>query len=730
VKLRHVRLSFVKELKETVRDRRTLAVMVLFPLVVYPLLALIATQVTLNRTNTLEDETVVVGVQSADPEQPALQALVASRPERYALKAPATEADLRSGTVSVLARFGGPQTQSETQSETQGSEGHDAATERDEAQAASSSGGAGHVTLLYNATSDKSRLAHEEVSSYLAGLLPEGCSQIYAVISEDVASPDETGGYLLSRILPLVLVLMVMLGAIYPAIDATAGEHERGTLETTLVGPWQGRDLLLGKVLAVATLALMSGLANLASLSVTAVQALHLAAPDASIPVPWHRAAAAAAVIPLPALFFSALMVAVAATARSFKEAQNLLTPIYFLFLIPTSIAALGAFELTPGLALIPGLNMTLLARDLTLARVSGLNILLVVTSTLAYVAAALWYAARLFDPERLLSKPSKEKVRVHPRDAVSDARQQAVWRGGDAVALTAVALVLLFVSAPIQMHNLPVGVVLSQWVGMFGLVIVATRMRRVPFGATVRWNRPARGALLGALIVGLGAWIWVGLLTQWLFPAPPEVIEALEEQILDQGQRPLLLSLFLIGLTPAVCEEILFRGGVLRGLQHRLGGGGSWGAIIVSAALFAGFHLSAYRLVPTFALGLVLGWLAVKTGSIFPAMVTHFTNNTILLLLATLADSSQEIDDLNPASQAGLFALSLVITGAGIRMVKRSVSATPEPTTAHSGPAIASSDSVPRWANPNAGEAAAQPVEPRPAGAPDQPAESSADDS
>jgi len=93
-----------------------------------------------------------------------------------------------------------------------------------------------------------------------------------------------------------------------------------------LCAPIRRFDLLLGKVLAVTALAALTGLLNLASMSVTLIQVMHLADPGSTLPVPWTRAAAAAGVVLPSAFLFASLFVAVGAVARGFKEAQHLLT--------------------------------------------------------------------------------------------------------------------------------------------------------------------------------------------------------------------------------------------------------------------------------------------------------------------------------------------------------------------------------------------------------------------
>ncbi len=101
-------------------------------------------------------------------------------------------------------------------------------------------------------------------------------------------------------------------------------------------------------MLAVATLASLTGFLNLASMSLTVLEGTRLVASGAEggDPIPWLHAAAAFVVVPPTAFLFAAVMVAIGALARSFKEAQTLLTPVYFLCMAPALTAGLGDFQL------------------------------------------------------------------------------------------------------------------------------------------------------------------------------------------------------------------------------------------------------------------------------------------------------------------------------------------------------------------------------------------------
>ena len=141
--------------------------------------------------------------------------------------------------------------------------------------------------MLFDETRDRSRAARERVAEALAGSRSPTCAPAYTVSAQGIAPRKAVGGYVLSKIMPLVIVVMVMLGAFHPAIDITAGERERGTLETTLSAPIARSALMAGKVLAVATLAAISGMLNLASMSLTVLGGARLALDAPPLSLPW-----------------------------------------------------------------------------------------------------------------------------------------------------------------------------------------------------------------------------------------------------------------------------------------------------------------------------------------------------------------------------------------------------------------------------------------------------------
>ena len=606
---------YKKELRETLRDRKTLIVMILLPLALYPVLsvggAALATRIEAERAARIS-KVGMVG------RAPGLEKLLSDPDDKLRLvfddRTP--RESLEKGRLHAILEVPA---------------GFDAAV---------AAGRRPELRLLFDASEDESRQARDRIRDATEALAT------VTVESENVASDERIGAFILSQVLPFAVVFMVVLGAFYPAIDVTAGERERSTLETLLSSPVDRIDVVTGKFLAVTTIAIATGLLNLGSIAVTFGYLMSFADGKLAIDIPWlHAAETALAIIPA-ACFFAALFLTVASLARSYKEAQTLLTPVYLVATMPAMVAALPGSKLTWALALAPGANLSLLAKDVVQGRAELGPVLLALTATFAYAAGLLALSARLYASERvlfagadaelalgerlrLLLGLSRARARVEVRDAPSAA---------EAMTLLGVNVILqLFVALPLQQRSIARGLLLSQWGLLLGSTVVLLRASRVDLGKALLLRVPsARDVGLG-LGVGVAASLFVQAgfhVAMQLWPALAQQNAALAKQLLGLGSLPVEIVVF--AATPAICEEALFRGALLSGLRRALPVST---AIVVQAIAFGLFHLDPARLVPTTLLGLLLGLLATRTRSLWPGVLMHFANNALVLSASHLGE-------------------------------------------------------------------------------------------
>jgi sodium transport system permease protein len=237
---------------------------------------------------------------------------------------------------------------------------------------------------------------------------------------QNVAPPEKVGGNLLGGIVPYIIIILCFTGAMYPAMDLTAGEKERGTMETLLCSPVARVNLVLGKFLMVLTGSLAAMALSLASMGVSAVVGGMIFANTGggAKAAAAGQARAAASVIPTidplgllgvlgmvfpVAVFFSAVIFTVSLFAKSFKEAQSYVGPMIFMVIMPAVIGMLPGIDLNFPLALVPILNLSLVCKEMLSGVWHWNYIALIFGSSCVYAAIALALAVKMFNREDVI---------------------------------------------------------------------------------------------------------------------------------------------------------------------------------------------------------------------------------------------------------------------------------------------------------------------------------------
>ena len=272
--------------------------------------------------------------------------------------------------------------------------------------------------LDYDSTDGGSTLAESRVADRLERLARERREAAVAATGadprdldpvdldeRDVAPAEDKGAYLLSFLLPMLLVIMAVMGSFFPAVDLTAGERERGTAETTLLLPIPRLAVHQGKILAVTLSALLATALNLTALALTAGHLWNSFAggSEMSFEPPLVAFLAISPLALLFAFFVSAVLTGVAALAKSFQSGQALLGPVQMLFIVPAMAGAIPGLTLTPVTAFIPVVNVVLAFRSLLRGENLPLEYGLTALSLFAFAALSTWLAVRLLSRETLL---------------------------------------------------------------------------------------------------------------------------------------------------------------------------------------------------------------------------------------------------------------------------------------------------------------------------------------
>jgi sodium transport system permease protein len=504
--------------------------------------------------------------------------------------------------------------------------------------------------IICNEANDKSRIAHDRLAEVLDrwwqriradNLETSGASAAdvrpFSVATSDVADRRCREGAIWSKILPVLLLLWTLTGAFYPAIDLCAGEKERGTLETLLSSPAERSEIVLGKLLTVMLFSVATAVLNLVSMGITGRLVLAQMM-GFGLPPPAAIVAVCVALLPIAALF-SALCLALAAFARSTKEGQYYLMPLLLLTMPLVILPMAPGVELNVGNSLIPVTGIVLVLRSMLEGNYWEALIYspIVAAITLVSCLMAIRWAVEQFNSEGVLFRESERlDLRLWLRRLLRERRPTptAAAAGCCALLILTIQFFLSFsLSAPTGLDGLARMFLIPQLLVIMPPVLLLTFLLTSSPRETLLLKRPPwlsipAAALLAAALHPMANWLQG--LVQWLYPVSRDVLPTLTGFQKLLGNANLWLLLLLIAVVPAVCEELAFRGFILSGFRHL---GHRRRAIIYSALLFGLTHGILQQSLIASLVGMVLGYLAVQSGSIVPCMVFHLCHNALAIV-------------------------------------------------------------------------------------------------
>jgi sodium transport system permease protein len=399
--LKNIGTVYRKELTEALRDRRTLISTLLVPLLLFPLLSVGFGALAVTLVKKAEEETPKVMLLGGADSPAVLEAL---RNSKKIEVVPATP-DWKDKIINkeIRAAIAIP-------------DGFEASLAQQNPQTIAIYKYEGELKSSISAdTIERSLKAYRDtvIEARLdANHVPSSILTPFGIKQDNVAPPEKVGGAAFGGIIGYMVILLCLTGGMYPAMDLTAGEKERGTMETILSSPISRLDLVLGKFFLVLTASLVTAALAVLSMGVSFWGMQQLKAfdvsknPDAA-GLQQHigfTAVLSVFLMALPlAVLFSAGLITISLFAKSYKEAQSYVSPLMILVIVPAVAAMLPGVELTAKLALIPILNVSLLCKELVTGTYHWNFIALIFLSTCVYAAAALFLAVKMFQREDVL---------------------------------------------------------------------------------------------------------------------------------------------------------------------------------------------------------------------------------------------------------------------------------------------------------------------------------------
>ncbi|HEX5133482.1 MAG TPA: ABC transporter permease [Candidatus Krumholzibacteria bacterium] len=384
---------FRKEMIDTLRDRRTLMFMIIIPLLLFPMLFRVMFSVEKSQSDKAKAKKLRVACLSQGNAS-RFVAMLDERDDIVVLHAVARDSlsalirsDSLDGAFLVASTF-----------------------DEDVADLKP-----GRIDFYYKSTDDRTILQNrlrETIDRYERELLDErfqrlemDASIVDAVDlkSHNVASMEERVGKSVGGMLPYMFILFCFLGSMYPAIDLGAGEKERGTLETLLTAPVNRFHILLGKFGVVVMSGLLSATVSIAGLYIAIKQTSQIPPEFMELIVKilgWDTILLLLSLLLPLTIFFAGILLSVSLSARSFKEAQSMISPLNIAVIVPAAIGLIPGVTMTYRTALIPVLNVSLATKEIIAGTIQAPHLALVYGSLILLAVLSLYFAAWWFRRE------------------------------------------------------------------------------------------------------------------------------------------------------------------------------------------------------------------------------------------------------------------------------------------------------------------------------------------
>lgn len=517
----------------------------------------------------------------------------------------------------------------------------------------------GTASLIESALADvKQNLVIENLEG--KGLDADEILNPISLEEQDTATSEQSLGYFLGTIIPFMMILSLLVGVFTPAIDATTGEKERGTLETLLMMPVSNSQIIVAKFFSVALVGLITTLLSVASMAglgaymlslITATDAVNFGGIDVGTFIP-------AILVTIPvlivlSLFLTAVSMCVTCFAKSYKEANTYMSPVMIVVMLTGYIGFIPNIDFDRTMAMIPVANVCLLIKNLLLFKVNFEMILIVIISTAAYTGLVILLLGRMYKSEAILFDEGRGGLALLERR--SNMKRGGVPGTGDGWFVLVISfLLLMYAGGLLQAHLGLNGVAWTQAVLVAFPVIMAlytkksmknTFSLRVPDisragsaeamtgnmdGREIRKASGVLRACIGSLILGIGAIAFSMVISSVMYQVFEQEGQAVSDSILSIMQGPGLWIWIVVAVLPGICEEALFRGYLLSAFGSRYKTGVT---VLLVAVTFGIFHTSLVRFPATAFLGGAFAYICIKTGSIFPGMILHCCNNSIAVL-------------------------------------------------------------------------------------------------
>lgn len=503
------------------------------------------------------------------------------------------------------------------------------------------------IEVYYNSTKDESKNALDKIDKIIIEYkngkqklalkekgLDEKFLEYYEVNEKNLASKEKVANQLLGLILPLIILFPLLGSVMYSALDLTSGEKERKTIETLFILPVRKEDIMIAKLMSVISMGIFSAGINLLGIYGTFLIAkgIHPQIMDFLGKGLDYTMILSSFFMTIPLIFIIAgIGLILGLLSKDYKEAQNYVTPVYLIFMIPIYFLTSPGWKLEGVMTYVPVLNVFLFFKELSLgtANLSEMGMVFFINISVAIIILLTF--SKLFNSELILFFDEKGFN-------FSLKRMKFLERKGLEVSeliiyYFIIMIVLITLGGILQLKLKMFGVFLTQILIILLPVLLLMRLLNLNYKSILPIKKVSIKETFNSISFWLVGLLVVAIVTSIqlkIFPDQLNDLEGLGEFLKGTS---LWQQILILSLTPAICEEVLFRGLLFGSLRQKFD---TKYAIIISGFLFGLFHLYPGKILSTALLGMIFAYAVARTGSITSSIILHFLNNFFSLVVSS----------------------------------------------------------------------------------------------
>lgn len=478
---------------------------------------------------------------------------------------------------------------------------------------------------------------------------------------EDASSNEESVGNMLGQMIPLLVITSICLGAIYPAIDVTAGEKERGTLETLLTLPVTNFEMIMSKFMAVAIIASVSAVLNILSMGAAFIFMFKMMDSADGLKLDINTFIPAIVFLLIVVIFFALFVTAVSMCtcifAKSFKEANNYITPVLLVFMVGGYAPLFLNLELTTTTAAIPIINMSMMMKSLFSFKYNYALYGIVLVSNVVYSILVIMALAKIYNSESVLFSEGFTSLKIFAKR--SEMKKGQLAGVGDSIFLLCIVLIMMFYVGNIATIEWGIYGVGVQQLLIFLIPVLYAVYLKSDLKKMFALNAPKIKDVIAGILLFVGAFSLNLVLSYALSFVFTDSAQNVQETFSIIYDAPFVVVLLITAVAPAIGEEILFRGFTFTTIRQKCS---PYVTMLIVSAIFGLYHLSLIKFFTTTLLGFALAYLKEKSDSIFPGMLFHFINNAIAAFASFYPEETAKVLPILAKESLGMTDIAIMV--------------------------------------------------------------------